>query len=458
MFMRLLEFWLSDRMLVIGTAGFLAGYLVMENVEFQLVWLLLTCLPAGIALFRRTRGDGLTDDSIFRLAMVFLAWNLAVGLARNWRVFGIEHYIYPWEFVAGSLLLPVFLWSVWRVCREPGGATTLLITLACCGLVAGICALYDWRMNQAVDTPGARLRNPLVHGGQHPVGTAITFAFCIVSAGTLYGKAGSKFHRITILAGIALVTLAVMLTLSRGALLALASVPLAFALAGAGAVIVARIRRQPVRPALRSLLGTAAFACPPMLTALTVCVGFQFVSSSLLPALPGYRTSGLEGAEVIYEKVGVDPLNEYLLRGLNGRQFFYRFGLERMDRWDKHLAGTGLWAPEIELEKVTGAADHFHSIYVATYIHGGIIGGLMLAAILLLGVRRALALVRAGEPQWLALLAYGLGGLIFDGQSACSLVTHPRFENLILWFPLIAVAARWRSVQAGRQLSSSESR
>ena len=122
---------------------------------------------------------------------------------------------------------------------------------------------------------------------------------------------------------------------------------------------------------------------------------------------------------MVYQKVGADPLNEYLLRGLNGRQFFYRFGLERMDRWDKHLTGTGLWAPEIELEKVTGAADHFHSIYVATYIHGG---------------------------------------LIFDGQSACSLVTHPRFENLLFWFPLVAIAASWRNLQDGRQPSSSASR
>ena len=44
---------------------------------------------------------------------------------------------------------------------------------------------------------------------------------------------------------------------------------------------------------------------------------------------------------------------------------------------------------------------------------------------------------------------------------ACSLVTHPRFENLILWFPLIAVAAQARTPgerHEVRQPSSSESR
>ena len=85
----------------------------------------------------------------------------------------------------------------------------------------------------------------------------------------------------------------------------------------------------------------------------------------------------------------------------------------------------------------------------------------MLLGLIGLGVKKSWGLARAGQPQWLALLAYGLGGLIFDGQSACSLVTHPRFENLILWFPLIAIAALWRNrqdAQTGRQPSSSESR
>ena len=76
-----------------------------------------------------------------------------------------------------------------------------------------------------------------------------------------------------------------------------------------------------------------------------------------------------------------------------------------------------------------------------------------------MGTRRALLLARAGQPQWLALLAFGTGALIMDGQSLCSLVTHPRFESFILWFPLVGAAACASRLQTGGlQPSSSESR
>ena len=76
-----------------------------------------------------------------------------------------------------------------------------------------------------------------------------------------------------------------------------------------------------------------------------------------------------------------------------------------------------------------------------------------------MGTRRALLLARAGQPQWLALLAFGTGALIMDGQRLCSLVTHPRFESFILWFPLVGAAACASRLQTGGlQPSSSESR
>jgi len=445
----LLRSWLSDRMLLLGTAGFLAGYYVMDSVELQLQWLLCTCLPAGLACLVRRRGDGMARDAVLQLAAAILVWNVGAGLMRNGHAFAD---FYTFEFLAGTVLLPVFLGCVWLVCREEKGERRLRLVLLAAGSLAAVVSLFYWRLVQVEAVPGTRLRNLLVHGGQHPVGTAMCLAFALLAGATLYGGLRKRPSRAGLLALIAIIMLAVLLTLSRGALLALACVPAAFLVALTGAFLTKR-SMTPYRTAVRQ-------AGLPMLIAGATAVGFQFFGSLLTPPPP--LPEGLPpGARVVQlEKLNEAPLQEMIARKDTGRLTFYRIGLSTVDTWDKHVFGAGLWGPELELERINGL-DHFHSLFVATYIHGGVIGSALLLALLTAGVRRALALARAGQPHWLAMLAFGLGGLIFDGQSLCSLVTHPRFENLILWFPLIGAAARWRTLQecqAGRQPSSSASR
>jgi hypothetical protein len=169
-------------MLFIGTAGFLAGYYVMNSVELQLQWLLVTCLPAVIACFVRRRGGGPARDPVMRLAAALLVWNIGVSLVRNRSAF--EDF-YTFEFLAGSVLLPVFLACVWLVCRGEKGQRGLRITLVAAGGVAAVVSLLYWRLVQVADDPGTRLRNLLVHGGQHPVGTAMCLAFSLVAGATL---------------------------------------------------------------------------------------------------------------------------------------------------------------------------------------------------------------------------------------------------------------------------------
>lgn len=427
-------------MLLLGMAGFLAGYLVMWNVELQLMWLAAVCLPAGIANCCRTRGAGMTREPLLRLAAVFLVWNLAIGLIRNPEALADYYTI---EFIAGAVLLPVFLGGLWLVCRKNSAPRTLTQTLMWCGLLAAVAGIVWWRFVLSPDDPGARLRNPFVHGGLHPVATAITIGFALVCAASAYGTAQTRRTRVICLVIIAVQCLAIMLTLSRGALLALAC-------------------------GLAVLLPAAGWrkAGPPVLTAAAMAVTFQFLAPLLAPApVTQQITPGKGPVEVInLATLTNNPAREYFARADSGRSTFYSIGLSCMDSWDKHITGAGLWGPELKLESLTvDRIDHLHSLFVATYVHGGVIGLAMLLMMIGPGLVKSWRLARAGEPQWLAFLAYGLGGLIFDGQSACSLVTHPRFENLILWFPLVAVAARWRNRQesggqTGRQLSSSESR
>ena len=428
---RLLKFWVSDRMLLWGEAGFIAGYYVMWNVELQLMWQIALCLPAGIWLWRKTRGNGMSCETTMRLAAAFLTWNIAVGLIRNSDAFSDY---YTFEFLAGALLLPVYLGTLWLVCRTTGGSHCLLQTLVWTAFIAAVAGIGWWAFVLHPNDPGARLRNPLVHGGLHPVATAITLGFGGLTAAAMYVRQEKKAIRWKLLGVVAMTCLAVMLTFSRGGILAMAF--------GYGALLLAAGWRK---------------SWPPVVTATTVAVVFQFFSSALTSA-GSVSPRVANGTREQPANLPVQ-INEYFARGDSGRLYVYRVGLASLDRWDKIITGAGLWGPERNLKTLTnGVIDHLHSLFVATAVHGGIAGTAMLLTLIGLGARRAWTLSRAGQPQWFALLFYGIGGLLFDGQSACSLVTHPRFENLILWFPLVAIAAAWKEDQEGRQPSKSESR
>ncbi len=449
-------------MLFWGMAGFLAGYLVMWNVELQLMWLTAVCLPAGIACCCRTRGAGMAREPMLRLAAAFLIWNLAVGLLRN--PGALANY-YTIEFIAGAVLLPVFLGGLWLVCRRMGAARRLTLVLAWSGFAAAVAGLIYWWLVQIVDEPGARLRNPLVHGGQHPVGTAINLGFALVCTAAVFGGARTRRARMICLAVIAVQCLALMLTLSRGVLLALSCVPIALFLMAGIALVVDLRRGLSLRASLQTLARGWPKVWPPLITTAAVMVVFlQFIAPLLAPpAVTQQPAAGEAPVEVmVLSTLSSNPAREYIARSDSGRFHFYRIGLSCLDSWDKVITGAGLWEPERIIERETASGiNHMHSLFLATYVHGGIIGSAMLLGLIGLGVKKSWWLARAGQPQWLAFLAYGLGGLIFDGQSACSLVTHPRFENLIFWFPLIAIAALWQNgqdAQAGRQPSSSESR
>jgi hypothetical protein len=86
--------------------------------------------------------------------------------------------------------------------------------------------------------------------------------------------------------------------------------------------------------------------------------------------------------------------------------------------------------------------SHLHSAFLATFVHGGIIGAALLLLVLGHGIKRACRLAVQGDATWIALLAFGCGGLLFDGESLASLATAPRFEGLLFWLPLTVALAR----------------
>ncbi|HEX2750916.1 MAG TPA: hypothetical protein VHM91_23115 [Verrucomicrobiales bacterium] len=414
------RFWVSWHMLMWGTAGFLAGYLAMPNVTVQMNWLIVTCLPAAAVCLWKSRGRGIVREPFFWLTSAFLLWNITVGTLRNPEFLALD---YTRQFLGGAVLLPVYLVALWLIGRRGKSARVLVQAVAWAGFAAAAAALYYWWWIQSVEEPGARLRNPLVHSGLHPVTTGITIGFATVAAAALYGGTLSRGVRVLLTPAVGVMCLAVLLTLSRGALLAMS--------AGLLALPLALLASMPLRSAWKK-------AGPPVLMAAAVISAFLMFAGALAPDPPAAAPVDV----VLSDHV----VQDYFRRGDSGRANFHRCGLECLDSWDKHLTGAGLWVAEAELEKRTGGhIDHLHSVFVATYVHSGLIGLSMLALLLLMGFRRAWALARAGQPVWLVLLVCGITTLIYDGQSACSLRTHARFENLVLWFPLIVTAAAWRN-------------
>jgi hypothetical protein len=103
---------------------------------------------------------------------------------------------------------------------------------------------------------------------------------------------------------------------------------------------------------------------------------------------------------------------------------------------------SGIWQCELQAKTNISMMSHLHSAFLATFVHGGIIGAALLLVVLGCGIQRACRMAAAGEAIWIALLAFGCGGLLFDRESLASLATAPRFEGLLFWLPLTVALAR----------------
>ena len=426
--LRLRRWLVSPDGLTIGVAGFLAGYWLMWNAELQFIWMVVTIFPGLWSHWRQALEDRMFQDPVLRIMTALIALTLGVGLIQN---FPRADWNYRWEYLIGALAMPPVFAALWIVCRH-GRAATLMKTCAWSGALAAAVSLVWWHEVQAVESPGARLHNPLVYGGLHPVATGIFGGFALVALALCYIRQRanrSGWKNAATLAALAAATLAVCLTISRGAYIAV--------LAGL-AVITIMALLSLIWP---SVAFTLRRTWPVLATITAVALVFFKDPSALLPiqVIP----TVIDGKQAVQlETVSSDTLAELLARGDTGRFTFYRSGIAMLDTWPKRLTGVGLWEPDEQLERQTsGAANHFHSLPVATLVHSGAAGCLLLLAAIIPGLLRAWHLMQQGQGEWLVLLAFGFGGLIFDGQSACSLVTHPRFEALLLWVPLTAASA-----------------
>lgn len=392
----------------IAVTGFIAGHSCLPNHWLHLGWLLVAGVCAGwwidwTKVFARRRMDkGLL------LPAAFLLWMTLRSCLSDAHA--------PEEMQRGMIgagLLVLYGVLVWQ---QSGDDKTLRTTGWLMSMTSALAAAISIVLSYFVlpgHHMGERLSNLLVHGGLNPVCTGLIFGFAAVWLSALVENHTTSLPRWFVWAVIMLLHFAAFLSGSRGAMLALAC--------GHAVLFFVRGWRR----------GAAA------LCVLLITGTIYFTTASLLAGIASWKSKPAAVSITHHFQKVVE-------RGDNGRLDIYRAGWHAMDNlW----LGTGQWGVrdvwQCELQPLDDRImSHLHSAFFATFVHGGIIGAVLLLAVLACGVRRAWRIAVQGDATWFALLTFGCGGLLFDGESLTSLATAPRFEGLLFWLPLMVALAR----------------
>ena len=400
----------------IAVTGYLAGFSVLPNEWFHLGWLLLVGVWAFV--WKENGAQRLRQPVHLGACLIaaFLLWmTLRSCCSEAFRQGHTSGEVL--RGMLGSVLLALFCALTWQIARD---RQTLRTTGWITSIFAGCAALISLVLLYFVlpgHVAGERLVNLLVHGGLNPICTGLIFGFSAVWLAALVEGKVLPIPRRLAWALIALLHLAAFFSGSRGVMLALAS--------GHSALLLARGWRR----------GMATFG-------VFIITGMLYFTSA--PLLARIATWRAESAMEIEAPTLTHHLQKAVERGDNGRFDIYRAGWNAIDNlW----LGTGQWGVrdvwQCELQPdPCSMMTHLHSAFFATFVHGGIIGTALLLALLLQALRSARNLAQQGDATWLALLAFGCGGLLFDGESLTSLATAPRFEGLLFWLPVVVVLAR----------------
>ena len=404
----------------IAVAGFVAGHSFLPNHWLHLGWLLIagawalawTDWASWIKRWQACAGA--------RAVVHFLAWMLIRSCVQI--PFMAERA--PDEVISGilgMLLLVMFCLLLWQQANNSDFLHSMGwmagLTSALAALISIVLCYLVLPQHQA----GERLMNLLVHGGLNPVCTGLIFGFSAVWLAALMEGRAIPLPRWLGWSTVGLLHFAAFLSGSRGAMLALAC--------GHLVLLLTRGWRR----------GGAA-ACVFVITA-----ALYFTSAPLFARIQHWRESAPLVAVMAAPHHVTHPFQKVMERGDNSRLEIYRAGWHAVDNvWmgAGQWGVRGLWQCELQSKTSIMMMSHLHSVFFATFVHGGIIGAALLLVVLARGIQCAHRLARTGDATWISLLAFGCGGLLFDGESLTSLATAPRFEGLLFWLPLIVALAR----------------
>ncbi|MES2705728.1 MAG: O-antigen ligase family protein [Verrucomicrobiota bacterium] len=372
-------------------------------------WILLWTL---VALWRGTALFTLPDTKsrrVLLLAVIFLGWmwsSMFRDVPNSWAA--------RTGAVLNAAAITSFLAGIWRVARRPSRLDWMLrgtIGMAVLSALISIPVFYG-SMGKilAVD----RLENviPYCGTGLYAVNSALLWAFAAVAAAAAFTQTRNIRDRTLLLSALAVLSGAVFLTQTRGALL------------GIGAGMLVLILTRPVlrwSPAL-SVIAVAGWM-------------FQNLPAILPKAIPHVIVGTPPG--------GASPTGSLIARSDSGRFALYKELWSRIEGTLEIIFGRGFWARDNTLPgELSWQAPHPHGAFISTGFHGGIVGLVLLGILLHAGAKHCAWLAKTGlDVRWLALLAMGCASLCFDGHTLALMTTIPLFEPLLFWLPLLAGAS-----------------
>ncbi|MGI8603341.1 MAG: O-antigen ligase family protein [Verrucomicrobiales bacterium] len=403
----------------VGLVGVTAGYFLMPSAWEHRVWVLIGVVMPLIILRARAAWYLVSTSRLLVLGLVFQGWMAASWVMNGRAPSGLEVLV----TFSNMGMLMAFSCATALVANDRRWLTRLRDVTIMAAVLAAVVSIIVYWVAGSPENVGARLRNWFVHGGQHPVPTGIQFAWAAAFAAVAAVGAPSGRNRWLWLGAVVVLTLAICCTQTRGALLGLGIALLALAAAH--------------RFSGRGLL--------PLMLALVVVFSFQFAGPAAVQASMS-RHSGTAPLPPVgqAERLSKDPLRQLVDRRDSGRVELYRQLLKRLQAPEKMFFGLGWWAdhscaqPDLHWK-----ATHPHSAFLSTLYHGGQVGLILLCLVLAEAARRAWKrAIHQHSFEGLVLLALGTTTLIFDGESAVTFITEPRFEPLVLWFAVGLLAVR----------------
>jgi len=414
--------------------GLLAGYFLMFDDWIQLFWLGLTVPFVFMFAPWSQIWPTLTKDRFMRLAAHFLSWMTFTSvLSHNFSSVGTAREISAWMF--GAVLLVIFSLWVWIAAVDLKALHKGGWWLGMGAAFAAVISMIMFYLVLPGHVFGERLGNWFVYGGLNPVATGLTMGFAGMWLACVYVDMPKGMERKIAFAGLLILLAAVFFTRSRGAVLALS----------VGHVC------------LLYLLGWKKCRTPVLLLA-SVALVFQ-LTGPLISSVTTKELAMMEASEITpavdvsAHRAYSNPVKELILRGDNGRFVLYQAALGALHGPRQWIMGVGQWSTE-HLWKpcISWNPEHMHSAFLATLVHGGVIGlGLLLAAVMM-GMRRGWYLARAGHTTWLILLCFGVAGMMFDGQTMTRFTSLPRMEVLLVTFPLMVIAAGYHQIRRDGRL------
>ncbi len=322
------------------------------------------------------------------MLILLVAWQLGCGLVR--REGG-------WPAVAAMLdvvAVGVLVVTVLGISGRDRGWPVLRLAMVVAAAGVSLWSLVRFYPLAGLGLEDERLRNVLVYPtGLNAVLTGLLAGFSLLAGFELVGR--ESRWRWPLYGALSVLAFALMATQARGAMLA--------TLAGAAVMVACRGRK--VLPEVAACVaGTLAYL-----------VAFALADR------------GAAGPDL-------------LERGATGRVEIWKTYLGRLEGGEWWI-GTGR-VPPLDESVLGWLVHHPHGSWVSQIVWCGLPGLLLLAVFLGLAAVAGWR-VTARDATPLALLVFGVTGLVFDGAQVVSLASAPRIEPLLVLVPAL-VALRMR--------------